>query len=81
MEWWSNGLVQNSITPTLHYSILLRTSAPRIAEVATAFQIVCFRCRQLQNRCHLGRRREFFPCLTSSPSLDSVNEELIPQTV
>lgn len=42
MEWWSNGLVQHSITPTLHYSILLRTSAPRIAEVATAFQIVCY---------------------------------------
>jgi hypothetical protein len=42
MEWWSNGLVQHSITPTLHYSTLLRTSAPRIAEVATAFQIVCY---------------------------------------
>lgn len=42
MEWWGNGRVQHSITPTLHYSILLRTSAPRIAEVATAFQIVCY---------------------------------------
>jgi len=40
MEWWSNGLVQNSITPTLHYSILLRTSAPRIAEVATAVNVI-----------------------------------------
>ena len=36
MEWWSNGRVQHTITPTVHYSILLRTSAPRIAELATA---------------------------------------------
>ena len=42
MEWRSIGRVQHSITPTLHYSILLRTSAPRIAEVATALQIVCY---------------------------------------
>jgi len=40
MEWWSNGRVQHSITPTLHYSILLRTSAPRIAEVATAVNVI-----------------------------------------
>lgn len=36
MEWWSNGRVQHTITPTRHYSFLLCTSAPRIAEVATA---------------------------------------------
>jgi hypothetical protein len=36
MEWWSNGRVQHTITPTRHYSLLLCTSAPRIAEVATA---------------------------------------------
>jgi hypothetical protein len=29
-----------SITPRLHYSILLRTSSPRIAEVATAVNII-----------------------------------------
>lgn len=32
--------MDESITPTLHYSILLRTSAPRIAEVATAVNVI-----------------------------------------
>ena len=32
--------VQNSIIPPFNYSFLLRTSAPRIAEVATAVNVI-----------------------------------------